>query len=91
MLNCSSAGPNHLKNVLAWCISSYQHCCLEGAVLVIPASHPLVHLAVLSGSVEMVVLNGTEIRKVLWLSVGIGAGVSPAQPLSCTHGGCAVL
>lgn len=30
----------------------------------------------------MVILNETEIRKVLWLSVGAGAGVSPAQPLS---------
>lgn len=39
-------------------------------------------LLYLSGGVEMIILNETEIRKVLWLSVGIGAGVSPTQPLS---------
>lgn len=30
----------------------------------------------------MVIWNETEMEKVLWLSVGIGARVSPAQPLS---------
>lgn len=89
VFNCSSDGSSHLKNVLAWCISSYQQCCLEGALPVIPATHPLVHFAVESGSVEMVVWNATEEEKVLWLSVGTGARVSPTQPLSlhmwCIH------
>lgn len=82
VFNCSSDGSNNLKNGLAWCISSYQQCCLGGALPVIPATHPLVHFTGQSGSVEMVIWNETEMEKVLWLSVGIGARVSPTQPLS---------
>ena len=62
VLNGSSGSSYHLQHVPAWCFSSYQQCCLEGALPVIPADHALVHFAEPSGSVEMVILNETEIN-----------------------------
>lgn len=62
VLSGSSGSFYHLQHIPAWCISSYQQCCLEGGLPVIPAGHTLVHFAEPSGRMEMVILNETEIN-----------------------------
>ncbi|PKU42006.1 hypothetical protein llap_7684 [Limosa lapponica baueri] len=51
-----------IMQVSVYLLGSYQQCCLEGALPVIPADRALVHFAKPSGSVEMVILDETEIN-----------------------------